>query len=275
MRLAIAPLTAWAALRRLEDAKSAMVSAALLDELLSTEDQPGETSRSRMAALGWALDVPVRVLALLSPAGTDPSSFGSAVTHAVSGFASLSGTAPYGGGWVTLVDHTHVRSDAQMEKLIGQIRDVDQRLAHAAAGISDPVDPGARLRHALESAVAAARIARAGDQPLLFGAHIGPAAALPALLPAGSAEAAQAALAPMLAVDADGALLETLAATLDNSSRLSVVASMLGVHRNTVAARLERIRSIGIDITDPRQRLAIHIAARRLLDDGYQPAATP
>ncbi|RXZ51634.1 helix-turn-helix domain-containing protein, partial [Agromyces binzhouensis] len=112
------------------------------------------------------------------------------------------------------------------------------------------------------------RVARAGAQRVQFADRIGPAAALPALLPEGTLDAARAALGPLLDVDRDGSLLRTLAVALDHSDRPAVVASVLGVHRNTVAARLERVRSLGIDPGDPQQRLAIHIAAKRLLEAG-------
>ena len=96
---------------------------------------------------------------------------------------------------------------------------------------------------------------------------LGPAAALTALMSTASTDAARSALAPLLEADRDGTLLHTLVSTLDHSERLTEVAADLGVHRNTVAARLERIRALGIDPMDPRQRLAIHIAARRLVDE--------
>ncbi|MEU4227040.1 helix-turn-helix domain-containing protein [Nonomuraea sp. NPDC026600] len=37
-------------------------------------------------------------------------------------------------------------------------------------------------------------------------------------------------------------------------------AEALGVHRNTVTTRLERIRAAGYDLDDPATRLALHLA---------------
>ncbi|WP_128643310.1 helix-turn-helix domain-containing protein [Streptomyces sp. SS] len=74
-------------------------------------------------------------------------------------------------------------------------------------------------------------------------------------------------LAPLLAADRDGTLLRTLAVVLDQGAAPSAAAEILGVHRNTVAARLERIRSLGFDPEDPTQRLPLHLACRVLLTE--------
>jgi DNA-binding PucR family transcriptional regulator len=62
-----------------------------------------------------------------------------------------------------------------------------------------------------------------------------------------------------------GSLVETLLAYLDSGSHVLETAAVLGVHRNTVTARLARISSVlGVDLEDPDTRLALHLACRAL-----------
>lgn len=58
----------------------------------------------------------------------------------------------------------------------------------------------------------------------------------------------------------------TLAAYLDHESSLRETADELGIHRNTVAQRLARIETqLGLDLTDPDTRLALHLACRAVI----------
>ena len=60
-------------------------------------------------------------------------------------------------------------------------------------------------------------------------------------------------------------LLSTLRAHLEAGGSVVVAAQTLGVHRNTVTARLGQIRErLGIDLDDPNQRLALQVACRAL-----------
>jgi DNA-binding PucR family transcriptional regulator len=63
-----------------------------------------------------------------------------------------------------------------------------------------------------------------------------------------------------------GDLLLTLTAFLDAESSLTETAAVLGVHRNTVAARITRIRELlTVDLADPDERLALHLACRSVV----------
>lgn len=276
MQLAVPPLTAWAALRRLGELRSSAASAALLRDLIAASGAPGGRVRAELAARGWPLETPLRLVVLLDAAdgaAAAAEAFGSGVLDVVAAQRVIAGAAPFRDAWVLLVPETRPRSAAQVETLVGTVLDADARLDRATAGVSSVVAVGESISSALDGALAAARVARAGAGRVQFGDRLGPAAALPALLPEGALDAARAVLGPLLEVDRDGSLLRTLAIALDHSDRPAVVASVLGVHRNTVAARLERVRSLGIDPGDPQQRLAIHIAAKRLLESGPAPAS--
>ncbi|MER5394466.1 helix-turn-helix domain-containing protein [Saccharopolyspora sp. NPDC002686] len=54
-----------------------------------------------------------------------------------------------------------------------------------------------------------------------------------------------------------------MAAYLDAESSIAETAAVLGVHRNTVAARIERIeRLLAVDLHHRDERLALHLACR-------------
>lgn len=77
------------------------------------------------------------------------------------------------------------------------------------------------------------------------------------------AEFAHTLLAPLLAVDADGILLQTLEIYLDEESSATVAAQVLSVHRNTILNRVERLRSLlTVDLDDAEERLAVQLACR-------------
>jgi DNA-binding PucR family transcriptional regulator len=57
--------------------------------------------------------------------------------------------------------------------------------------------------------------------------------------------------------------VHTLACYLDHESSATAAAGALGVHRNTVLQRLDRIRVLlDADLSDVDQRLALHLAVR-------------
>ncbi|MFC7658237.1 PucR family transcriptional regulator [Pseudonocardia benzenivorans] len=73
-------------------------------------------------------------------------------------------------------------------------------------------------------------------------------------------------LAPLREADPTDQLGRTLACFLDHESSLVTTAAVLGVHRNTVVHRLSRIRAaLGVDLADPDDRLAAHLATRAVV----------
>jgi DNA-binding PucR family transcriptional regulator len=66
--------------------------------------------------------------------------------------------------------------------------------------------------------------------------------------------------------DQPGDLLATLTAYLDAESSLTETAAGPGVHRNTVATRMAKAQELlGVEPTDPDERLALHLACRSVL----------
>ncbi|GAB3881823.1 PucR family transcriptional regulator [Terrabacter terrigena] len=72
------------------------------------------------------------------------------------------------------------------------------------------------------------------------------------------APAAQSLLGPLSETER-----HTLAAYLDEESSVLATAQRLGLHRNTVSARIQRIQAaLGADLSDPETRLALQLACR-------------
>lgn len=62
-----------------------------------------------------------------------------------------------------------------------------------------------------------------------------------------------------------GDLVATLGAYLDCESSLAHTAAVLGVHRNTVGARIRKVQELlGVDLANPDERLALHLACKTL-----------
>ena len=60
---------------------------------------------------------------------------------------------------------------------------------------------------------------------------------------------------------------ELLVRVLDAESSLAETAAVLGIHRNTVSARITKIQQLlGVDLTNPNERLALHLACRTARD---------
>ncbi|MGW0197736.1 PucR family transcriptional regulator, partial [Nonomuraea sp. NPDC003201] len=131
-----------------------------------------------------------------------------------------------------------------------------------AAGVGARVEGLRSVEESLLGAEAAAFVA--GPGTVARADRMGPAELLGALPTGVLRTPATVVLRPLLAVDKDGTLLETLAAVLDEGGALKA-AERLGVHRNTITTRLERIKSAGFDLDDAATRLALQLACHVLL----------
>ncbi|MBU7600700.1 helix-turn-helix domain-containing protein [Streptomyces sp. P38-E01] len=154
-------------------------------------------------------------------------------------------------------------------------RNVRRRLASSriplplCAGVGTEGEGMAGLRRSLrEAELAAGSAGGQGDQRVECYGELGPRAVLAALPVAERAVAARTLLAALLADPKAEVLLRTLTALLDCAGSTGQTATRLGVHRNTVLGRVERIRAKGIDLDSPDQRLALHVACHALLATG-------
>ncbi|MCO1582660.1 helix-turn-helix domain-containing protein [Crossiella sp. SN42] len=134
----------------------------------------------------------------------------------------------------------------------------------AGIGVAGKDLPGL-TRSVSESILAAAVASRPGGNPVEQFGDLGPRAVLACLPVDDIAAAARVALAELINAPDAEVLLSALTALLDCAGSTGQAATRLGVHRNTVLGRLERIRARGIDLDSPDQRLALHLACYALL----------
>ncbi|MEU8282089.1 PucR family transcriptional regulator [Micrococcus luteus] len=168
-------------------------------------------------------------------------------------------------GWLSFPDHP---SPTQLEEAVGALRTLHREVRASrdiATGVGSCRNGRAGLTESLREAEDAARIAVNRDSNGWF-VRVD-ALGLEQLLLAWAANdtflpAAESLLAPLRE---DPRLLDTLACYLDQESTVQATADVMGLHRNTIAGRIQRIDELlGADMTDPDSRLALHLACRAL-----------
>ena len=166
---------------------------------------------------------------------------------------------PEGDGWVSWHSSVDPQDVGPLRRAVTAFR--EPAAAHGLAIGVGQAHPGVA---GLFRSVAQARLAAHVARPLGAGAvqwfeEVGAAAALAWLPVAEIAEVAQLCLTEVMAAHDRVPLVETVLAVLDCGGSLVEAAHRLGVHRNTVLARLTRARALGLVFDDPAQRLALHV----------------
>ena len=172
-------------------------------------------------------------------------------------------------GWVCAVTEPPVGDYQQLAK---SLRDALSTLVAespgvgAHAGVGRPATGLQGLRAGLTEARQAAALAGAGGRRVTV-RHIDELGIQRIMLGwYGSADFGRvvaAFLEPLVSADADGVLLRTLQVYLDCQSSATSAAAALGVHRNTVMKRIDRIAStLNVNLHDPDQRLALQLVVR-------------
>ncbi|MBO1329783.1 CdaR family transcriptional regulator [Streptomyces sp. VRA16 Mangrove soil] len=272
LELAVAPLTAWAAAERLRAERSERAASALLTTLLDRPARGAEPDAGQgfviaaAVGLGWATQGPLVAYALRPDSATTDTG---PLLRAWWSRAGMAGPlVAHRDVWVAW--HTLAGPDAPADAFVRAERRLTAAVAEAAVpwrlagAVAGPLADLSALGPALDDAVAAAGVARPGT--VVRADRAGPAGLLAALPRDALRRPAAVLLAPLLAADRDGALLRTLAVLLDVGGAPSVAAARLGVHRNTVTARLERLRALGCDPDDSELRLPLHLACQVLLE---------
>ncbi|MEU6788977.1 helix-turn-helix domain-containing protein [Nonomuraea angiospora] len=267
LKLAVAPLAAWAAQERLRASRDFALRRALAERLLTDAQQepgkpgkPGESgepeeggARPEAIALGWPVEGALTAYQVRPTAEAgDAALAGTLIAAAVGQVPVL----PRGEGWAGW---------AALDP--GELAERLRRCLRAmpwpcSAGVGARVEGLRSVEESLLGAEAAAFVA--GPGTVARADRMGPAELLGALPTGVLRTPATVVLRPLLAVDKDGTLLETLAAVLDEGGALKA-AERLGVHRNTITTRLERIKSAGFDLDDAATRLALQLACHVLL----------
>ncbi|WP_028933724.1 PucR family transcriptional regulator [Pseudonocardia spinosispora] len=233
----------------------------VLGRLLEHLDRTGTVPSSsvlarRCAGFGWPLRGRVLPVALTGPGD------GAEVPAAWASAGGAPMLARSGTAWVTwLPAEDPDDTIGSVEALVAEVND----LVPLVGGVGPVLDGIAGLAEGLSAATDAAALAR-GGAPGLVARHgtVTPNALL-AALPTDLTRAARRALDTLLSNDPDLGLLRTLGALLDTGGSTSAAAELLGVHRNTITARAQRLRTLGIDPAELPDRLAIHLACHLLL----------
>ena len=106
----------------------------------------------------------------------------------------------------------------------------------------------------------AAHVARGGAPGTVsWFQEVGSSAALAWLPTAEIAQVAELCLPQLMGARDREALVETVLMVLDCGGSLSQASERLSVHRNTVLARVNRARKLGLTFDEPTQRLALHL----------------
>ncbi|TDD46664.1 PucR family transcriptional regulator [Nonomuraea terrae] len=275
LSLAVAPLTAWAARERLracrDFARQASLAERLLAEAATTEadlaSADGTASASatavpeeeagavRMAAvaLGWPVRGPLTGYQVRPASGAGDAALAQTLITAALGQVPVTVRGEGWAGWSAL---DPAELTVRLERCLPTMP------WPCSAGVGAQVPGLEAAGESLTGAEAAA--AMAGPGTVARADEMGPAELLGALPSRALRAPATVILRPLLTIDRDGTLLETLAAVLDEGGALKA-AERLGVHRNTVTTRLDRIKAAGFDLDDPATRLALQLACHVML----------
>lgn len=254
--------------RRLQLERTARSRTSLLEEITRSPTDVSQVMRSRALGLGWKLDgwhigIYVGVIGEVDLTGVRE--------ELLSAFADQDLTVEaveQGDGWAVWTTTDSEPSTEDAVRQAAAIRRAQRRLNSAArtyVGVGRAVVGAQGIARSLAEARDAARLAQGREETgrflhvdrLGFGQLLLGWTRTNSFLPA-----ANALLAPL--TRASGGLVNTLGAYLDCESSLAHTAAVLGVHRNTVAARIARIQELlGVDLSNPDERLALHLACKR------------
>jgi PucR family transcriptional regulator, purine catabolism regulatory protein len=279
--IAAAPLSAWAASERLAAERDARLRGTLLTELLAGTDAASEHVASRVARLGWQLEGWHTGIYLALLSATDQETV---VAHTPALSAELAAAGLDGviveraDGWSVWIDQPEEPSPRAVRRFASRLRQllIGRPAALALAGGVGP--PGYALP-GLRSSLALAReaallAAAAGPGTVEHADDLGVRRLL--LTPFGSEafrSLADRLLAP-LREGHNGTLLQALSGYLDAKCSATATAAELGVHRNTVMARVTRAAEIlQADLGRPDERLAIQLACHAVRA-GTDPSAS-
>lgn len=264
-QLAVLYLRGWFLARRWELEQDRHQQTLLLAELVAERGFLTTTTRRRAAEMGWRLDGWHVGLHLATPEEPTEESRERVVTGLRNADVP-SALVQRGDGWVGWLTSDDAPAPDSLHRLLTRLRKCVHVLGAARPlriGVGGAREGPAGLASSLEEA----REVALGVDKRMGGVAstdaLGIHRLVGELLGSSTARAfAESALAPLLA---DGTLLDTLATYLDSGNSVTVTATRLGVHRNTVNARLGRInRTLSVDLSDPDVRLAFQLACRAL-----------
>jgi sugar diacid utilization regulator len=246
--------------------------ALLLVEILDNAASPARQTVEHATLLGWRLSGWHTVVHLAIAGDTVPAGLATDLEVALATAGITAPVVQRPDGWMFWVTDEVARDSSGQDKLARKVRKallgVESKHdgLRMCAGVGLPAEGSIGLGNSLREARKASLLARASQtmaavertdpiglkRMLLAWYSYGPARDIAAEV-----------LQPLRVADPTGELTRTLGCFLDHESSITATAAVLGVHRNTVLSRLTRIRSVlGVDLSDPNDRLAAHLATR-------------
>ncbi|MCU1664148.1 MAG: hypothetical protein QOI36_3233 [Pseudonocardiales bacterium] len=256
--------------KRLTVERDARLRMSLLAELVQAAAEPDPGTRRRALDAGWQLEgwhVGIRIDV---PGTVDPVTMRPEVLRAFDTAHLNALVVEQGSGWGAWSTFAEDPAPDRLQRHATAVRRAQWLLRSSlpsAMGVGRVHRGAAGLARTLGEAGDAARLASARSASGYF-VHVDRLGLGQLLLAWTRTDtflpAARSMLEPLRAQSGD--LLTTLTAYLDAESSLTETAAVLGVHRNTVTARVSRAQELlGVELTDPDERLALHLACRSVL----------
>ncbi|GGM04527.1 helix-turn-helix domain-containing protein [Nakamurella endophytica] len=248
----------------------ASVSSDLLHDFLVSGDAHHEDVDRRMTERGWRTTGYHLGFRVIGRTRVDTLALLRAVSGALGPLGIESHAAAHGQGVTAWLRWVRIPARRDLERHVHELRAVHETLRRSfnvASGVGSLQAERAGLAATIGEAGDAARIAAQRSATNWFVRVDG--LGLEQLLLARTENdtflpAAESLLAPLRGDD--DVLLTTLTSYLDHESGIAATADALGVHRNTVTGRIQRIQeTLGVDMHDPSVRLALHLACRAVL----------
>ncbi|UBU09081.1 helix-turn-helix domain-containing protein [Nonomuraea gerenzanensis] len=267
LAVATAAVQRWLLAHRLELERDARARTALLGDLLRLDGEPSAQLRRRVADAGWQLGgwhVGLRIGAVPT---LDLVPWTAEITRVLRAEGVEAVVVEHGDGWTGWTTFGQEPTPARVRTLASRLRAAHRKLRGSIAdhmGVGRPHPWPEGLAGTVAEATDAARLAATRPEAGFFLQvdQLGMAQLLLEWTRTDTFEpAARALLAPLR--EQPGDLVRTLSTYLDAESSIAETAAVLGVHRNTVAARVDRIeRLLGVDLGHRDERLALHLACR-------------
>jgi hypothetical protein len=269
--------TAHLATRSLKTEVERHQRALLLGEILDSATSPSRHTVERATVRGWRLSgwhTVVHLSTAATAAATASIGLASELQAALAAVHIEVLVVDRPDGWMFWVSDEVARDSASIDSLARSVRAAllnveaehqDEQL-RLCAGIGLPAQGTTGLVSSLREARKASLLARA-RQTMAAVERTDPIGLRRMLLAwysyAPARDIAIDVLQPLRDADPTGQLSRTLGCFLDYESSIATTAAVLGVHRNTVLHRLGKIRTaLGVDLSDPNDRLAAHLATR-------------
>ena len=261
--------------QRLNTERDARSRANLLAEILASRGTIGPDTRERAAVAGWRLDGWHTGVYVLVPNASDPAGVLHATERLDETFAGVGlkcQVVERSDGWSLWTTEGAELPAASYPAFAQSVRDAlagfgsNRSGVRLVAGIGRPFHGAEGIGKSLTEAREAALLAQADPRPVAV-LHFD-TVGLKRLLVGWYAsdvfvEFADGVLKPLRDADPSGELLRTLECYLDSESAVTATAAALGVHRNTVTHRIERICSVlATNLVQPDERLALQLACR-------------